>query len=53
MKSKRNFRYEDSFERKSERRKNFERQKSKELMDYAAEELGKIIRQIKRDKAYR
>lgn len=52
MKFRRSFN-EDSFEGREKKRKNLERLKSKELMDYAAEELGKIIRQIKRDKSYK
>lgn len=52
MKFKRSF-SEDSFEGREKKRKNFERLKSKELMDFAAEELGKVIRQIRRDKSHK
>jgi len=52
-KIRRSFKGEDSFEGRERRRKNYERQRSKEMMDFAAEELGKVIRQIKRDRTYR
>ena len=52
MKSRRSFN-EDSFEGREKKRKSFERQRNKEMMDFAAEELGKVIRQIKRDRMYK